>query len=188
MDNMEQAADYKKIITRLAEEHIDARIPNGLPQHASILIEAMFLNASEEIRVFTKNLSDDVFGVPDVVSAVKKFLSKPCAKLKILLQQPSDLNNLSTHPLLDAFFNIRDKEMLHGTVEIRNATGSYTKDEANHFTVMDNDSFRFETDHHNCKAVANFNEPKIAKKLITAFDSAFSMAKTTPPLFELKAS
>lgn len=187
MNDIEQLADYKRIITLLAEEHIDARIPNGLPQHAAILIEAMFLNATKEMRIFTQNLCVEVFGKPEVLAAARKFLSKPHAKLMILLQQPSDLSKLGTHPLYQVFSQIRDKELLHGAVEIKNATGSYTKDDANHFTVMDADGFRFETDHHKCKAEANFNDTKIAKKLIGAFDAAFGMAGPIP-LFEIKAS
>lgn len=185
--NMGQINEYQEIITRFATKRTNVRIPNGLPQHASILVETMFLNATAEMRIFTKELTKDVFGGPAILAAIKQFLSKPYASLKILLQLPQDVEWTKEHPLFHVFNEFKDKNILHGAVLIKSASGSYSKDEANHFAIMDNDGFRYETDHYNCKAIANFNEPNIAKKLIGVFDSAFEM-ENSQPIFELKAS
>lgn len=184
---MEQIDEYREIIKRFAIKRTNVRIPNGLPQHATILIETMFLNATAEMRIFTKELNKDVFGGTAILSAVKKFLSKPYSNLKILLQVPQGLEWTKEHPLFQVFSDFQDKNILHGAVLIKSASGSYSKNDANHFTVMDNDGFRYETDHCSCKAIANFNEPNTAKKLIDVFDSAFEM-KNCQPIFELKAS
>lgn len=179
--------EYREIIKRLASKRTDARIPNGLPQHATILIETMFSTATAEMRIFTKELNQDIFGEPKLLGAAKKFLSKPYANLKILLQSPQDVEWTQEHPLFQVFNDLNNTNLLHGGVVIKNASGSYSTDDVNHFTVMDNDGFRFETDHYNCKAIANFNEPKTAEKLIKVFDSAFDMPKAQL-IYELKAS
>lgn len=185
---MDDILEYRTIIERFARDRIDARVPNGLPQHASILIETMFRSATAEIRIFSRELDEKVFGSSEIKNAVIKFISnKPYANLKILLQKNHDEKWINNHFLVNA---IKQIDGLHGRVEIRNAAGSYAKDDTNHFAVMDNDGFRFELDHDNCKAVANFNEPKTAKKLITAFDEAFKISRENfiTPLFELNQS
>lgn len=187
MSNMDQFNEYRRVIAYLASNRINVRIPNGLPQHASILIETMFSNAAGEMRIFTQELNEDVFGKPKVLQAARKFLSKPYANLSILLQRPNNIDHFKEHPLFRVFSELKDSNSLHGAVLVKNAAGSYSEDGANHFAVMDNDGFRFETDHKKCKAIANFNDSKTAKKLIAAFDSAIELSKVEP-LFNLRAS
>jgi len=177
---------YRTMINRLAEGKVNARIPNGMPQHASILMESMFKNATAELRIFSKDLNDKVFDGVEIQKNAILFLSKPYSSLKILLQNKKDCTWIDQHPLLKKLNKFIESSKSHGSIEIRNAVGSYAKDDVNHFAVMDNDGFRYETDHVECKAVANFYEPKISKKLVDTFDLAFSFAKT--PLLLIKAS
>ena len=178
--------EYRKMIKRLAAGKVDARIPNGQPQHASILMETMFENATAELRIFTRDLNDLVFGGDEILKSALTFFSKPYSSLKILLQNNKNDDWTNQHSLLKEINRLNGSGCLHGSVEIKNAVGSYAKDDANHFAVMDNDAFRYETNHDDCKAIANFYEPKIAKKLIHVFDSAFSLAKE--PILLIKAS
>lgn len=176
---MDNANEYREIIERFARDRVDTRVPNGTPLHASILIETMFNSATAEMRIFTRELDADVFGKAEIKKAVSKFISKPYANLKILLQRSQNEDWVKSHPLIKMLNEINVCG-LHGKVEIRNAIGSYAKDDANHFAVMDNDGFRFELDHDKCKALANFNEVKTAKKLVQIFDQAFDIATAKP--------
>jgi len=173
---MEHLNEYRELIRRFANSRTNSRIPNGLPQHASILVETMLFNATAEMRIYTKELNESVYGAPEVQAALRKFLSKPYSSLKILLQDHRDQSWVSKHPMLQICEDFRHK-FGHGAVMVKTAVGSYSRG-ANHFTVMDNDGYRFETDHENCKAIANFNEPETAKKLIQVFDMAFGMPGT----------
>lgn len=173
---MEHLSEYRELIKKFASCRTNTRIQNGLPQHASILVETMLNTATAEMRIYTKELNESVYGALEVQAALRKFLSKPYSCLKILLQDGQDQSWVSKHPLLQICEDFRHKSG-HGAVMVKAAVGSYSRG-ANHFTVMDNDGYRFETDHENCKAIANFNEPETAKKLIEVFDMAFSMPGT----------
>lgn len=180
---MDHIAEYKKLIGRLAEKRVNQRVPNGLPEHAAVLLETMFSYAVAEMRIFSGDLHEIVFGKPPVLEAVSVFTSRPYSKLQILLQRPKDESWMGSHPLIVRMREIAQSNRVHGTFEIRNAAGSYASPKAHHFSVMDNDGYRFELDHDNTKAVANFNEPKVARNLINAFDEAFKIAGEDSRLF-----
>ena len=177
--------EYRQTIERFAAERINQNISNGLPQHAKILLETMFKNASAEMRIYTGDLNADIYGDVTVVDAIKTFLLKPYAKLVILLQNQQPTDWAEKHPLIKALSLIRGS---HGSVEIRFASGNYSTDEANHFAVMDNDAFRYEHNHENCEAVANFNNSKTAKQLVSVFDQVrnISISKMHQSAFQLE--
>lgn len=166
--------EYREIIEKFARERINKRVSNGAPAHASVLLETMFKHAVAEMRIFTKELNGSVFGEQHMIDAATRFLGKPYSSMKILLQEGKDEAWAKDHPLFKAIAKMGEP---HGKVEVVNASGSYAENDANHFAVMDNDGYRFEFDHEKCKAVANFNEPKVAKDLISAFDKAFELSK-----------
>ena len=175
--------EYREIIEELAQQRTNQRIPNGMPQHAAVLIETMFRNSIAEMRIFSMECSPNIFGRPEVIEAACDFLSKPYSKLRIIVQKKQEPQWALEHPLLKTF---KELEELHGEVKVVNATGAYADADASHFAVMDNDGFRYEFDHDNCKAVANFNEPVIAKRLLSSFDSAFGIAiQNSNPLYQL---
>lgn len=172
---MNNVNEYRAIIERFAHERINQRVSNGMAVHAAVLLETMFKHAAAEMRIYTGELHQDVFGQSGIVDAAKGFLSKPYARLRILIQKKHDLAWVHGHPLLKA---INDMAAPHGDLEVRFASGVYASDQANHFAVMDNDGYRFELQHENCQAVANFNEPRVAKNLLSVFDQAFELGVT----------
>lgn len=183
---MDDIREYREIIERFARNKVDARIPNSLPLHAAVLIETMFRTATSEMRIFSRQLDEVVYGREEVLGAVARFVSIPYTTLKILLQKPQDGSWLE-HNALIGMLDTLCKDRTCGKVVIRNAVGSYAQDDANHFAVMDDDGFRYETSHDNTQAVANFNEPKTAKELASAFDIAFGISKAhqEAPLYAL---
>lgn len=176
MDNMNHN-EYREIIEQFARDRVDQRVSNGMPMHAKILLETIFKTAAAEVRIFTGELNESVFGDKELKRSVKKFLSKPYSNLQILIQKENDNDWMSKHPFISFIKSLESSEVPHGSVEIRFAQGAYSSDEAKHFSVMDNDGYRFEHDHSNTLAVANFNEPKTAQQLRLVFDVAFSNAK-----------
>jgi len=166
----EEVLAYKKVVGRLAKGQICQQIPNEHPMHAAALIETMFDNAEKDVRIFTGKLAKATYDQPDLVAAAARFLERPGARLRILVQRQLTHADLQDRALL-AKLNESVK------LEIKQATGSYAESDANHFAVMDERGFRFELEHSKSEAVANFNEPRIARELIAAFDTAFSMGK-----------
>lgn len=178
--------EYRQIIEKFAREHIPQRVPNGLPQHAAILLETMFKYAGAEMRIFSGELHEGVFGQPSMIDAVVGFIEKRYSSLRILLEKEKDDDWVRNHPLVKAISQVGEA---HGHAEIRCASGLYAGGKANHFAVMDNDGYRFERDHASCRAIANFNEPDVAKSLIQAFDVAFDLAGLqSKPIFLMPAA
>jgi hypothetical protein len=166
----EEILTYKKVVGRLARGKICQQIPNEHPMHAAALIETMFDNAEKDVRIFTGKLAKATYDQPDLVAAAARFLERPGARLRILVQRQLTRADLQDRAMIA---KIHESPKL----EIRQATGSYAESDANHFAVMDEHGFRFELEHSKSEAVANFNEPRIARELIAAFDSAFAMGK-----------
>lgn len=159
---------YRDLIHHLARHKINSRIANGKAEHAAALFEGMFRTAENEVCIFTRNLEPRVFDQPRVAKAAWWYMQNPAAKLNILVQ---DQSGLATREIVKLARLPRRK----GIVQIRLAAGSYRQNDAKHFAVMDGRAFRFEFDHENCSAIANFNEPGVASELQTAFLAAFSM-------------
>lgn len=171
--------EYRKIIQHLAAEKINRRIPNGKPAHAAILLEAMFTKADRDMRIFSRSLDESTYDNADLIDAAQRFLSRPATRLRILLQNRIDVSALKSHPLIKALSEMTAALTTahEQKLQIRFAEGAYSKDSAKHLAVMDDLGFRFEVDHDKTQAIANFNEPRVASELATAFDRAFMMAK-----------
>ena len=162
-----EVIEYRRLIHRLASGAIDQRIPNGKPIHAAILLEAMFEHASSDVRIFTGAMSPRTYDAPFLVEAARRYLSRPGRSLKVLIQKKVD--GLHDRPIMKAIAGAPG-------LAVRFARGTYATDAAKHIAVMDTVGYRFEAEHSTTSAIANFNEPKVASELATAFDRAFSMA------------
>lgn len=166
------ALEYRQLIERLAMGGVNQRIPNGVPLHASILLEAMFRHAKADIRIFTGVLSEKTYDYQGLIVAARRFLSRPGSRLKILLQKPQSKAQLEQRQLIRVLTDVGENR---GDLDVRCAQGVYATEAAKHFAVMDEQGFRFEIDHENTRAIANFNEPDLAAELTLTFDRAFSL-------------
>ncbi len=169
-----EIADYRQLIEELARKSMNQRVSNGQPQHAAILLETMLKRARESVRIFTGELSPEAYDAPGLVEAALQFVGKHGSRLRILLQERHTREWTMGRPLVKSVDV--NKANLCGTLEVRCATGAYAGPAAHHFAVMDEQGYRFEHDHSKMRATANFNEPKVARSLITAFDLAFGIA------------
>jgi len=167
---------YRQLIERMAKNRVSQRIPNDVPEHARVLLETLFNFAKSDVRIYTGQLWDNVYGSAGLVEAARQFIDRG-GRLRVLVQKPMNEHDAAEHPLLK-----RLGTCTRGTVEVRCATGIYATDKAKHFAVSDTTGYRFEHDHSQTKAVANFNEPSVAIELATAFDQAF-LRFSLPPVF-----
>ena len=107
-------------------------------------------------------------GVPITVKENKKVLKhKNNKRLKkrsisktITVKKPTDrIIVKQIHP-----DHIKEIEMIYG--------------EATHFSIFDNEKFRYEYDSENYKAFGSFNQPETSQKLIELFDRIFNDPKS----------
>src|SRR5437899_3306544 len=61
--------DYREAVETLLRLASGKVISNSLPSHAAILYEVFFKHAKNQIRIFCRNLADEVFGRQTVVDA-----------------------------------------------------------------------------------------------------------------------
>lgn len=167
----EEIQSYRQFIEVLARDNVNQRIPNGHPVHASVLVEAMFEKAEREMRIFTGSLAAETYDEPLLVDAACRFLTKPRSRLRILLQQPMQKTDVLSRKMVSEILAMRARRV--GTFDVRVADPAYAHDD--HYAVMDDGGFRFEVDHTETTAVANFNEPSVARELASGFDVAFGL-------------
>ncbi len=171
---MADGDEYRKLIEELASKSINQRVSNGQPLHAGILLETMLKRARSRVCIFSGNLDPAAYDQPGILDAVVQFMRRSGARLRILLQETQARELLMQKPLVRILDE--NKATAMGVTEIRCAKGPYSTPRAHHFSVMDDHAYRFEVDHAKMQAFANFNEPKVAKDLLTAFDQAFDIA------------
>jgi hypothetical protein len=157
-------SEYFKLIDKCAETQETFTIPNSEPKHAIYLLKTLFKNANFAIRIFTGRLFEGVYGNEDLKEEARNFLRKDANNsVRIAYQEPLDITNC-------AFIQtILNDEHRKGSLKVWNANEKFN-DLNNHFAVMDERAFRFETDHTNTKAIANFGDPENAKRLVDFFD------------------
>jgi hypothetical protein len=157
----DQMSDYRRLLEKLARDRVSERMPSGPTQEAD-WFEVCFLYARSEVCAYVAQLDGHPLVRSQVRAAIQTFLSRGTTRLRLLVR---------TQPTPDAVRKIADLAPCAGVVDIRRAAGSYAKEDAKLFTVMDRVGYRFE-EHHNL-VVANFFEPKVAQRLQASFDDAF---------------
>jgi hypothetical protein len=160
--------EYFKLIDKYAKSCEDFTIANSAPKHAAYLLKTLFEKAQSTIRIFTGELFDAVYGDKDLLKQAREFLRKDKNNsIRIAYQKSLDIENSS---LIQTILSDDQKK---GSLKIWDASKKF-EDFNNHFAVMDDKAFRFETDHTNIKAIANFGDPVNAKRLANIFDTISS--------------
>ena len=173
-NTMNPNMDYYGIVERCASNLENFQIANGKAEHARHIIKLFFDVAANKVRLYSGNLTEttpsgvDVYRLDKLIQSAIRFLRLPDAKLQILLQH--ELDKGPNHSLLTA---IREKGLLD-KVEIRQIDSSDSlATKGMHFMTVDDRSYRLETDDCNTLAIANFWDPKLAKRLGKVFDTVF---------------
>jgi hypothetical protein len=166
---------FRAYVRNLAKNRVGERIRTSSKRHAIAIFEAMFGSATKKICIFTEQLLPDVFGAAEVIDAAGSFISRPQTILQVLVQTPKVQSNWGEHPLFRALTSGPPEG--RGRIVARAATGSYARDTAHHFAVVDEVGYRFEVQHDTAEAIASFSEPTTAKQLQVAFDEAFNLSQ-----------
>jgi hypothetical protein len=163
------ADEYRDLVKLLAERKISLNIDNGYEDHARALIETIFSSSKKSIKIYSGKLDKDFYGKGSLSTSFSDFLkNNEKATLEIIVDdglRKEELTSLqSNFPGRFVFFDL-------SATEIR-------PNEGRHFIVGDGVSYREEKLHSlddsvkECKAVANFNDPKKAGALSDCFDLA----------------
>ncbi|MDD1778375.1 MAG: hypothetical protein LUQ65_09430 [Candidatus Helarchaeota archaeon] len=177
---MSISESYKEIIQRCAKNDENFVISNGHASHATFLFKTFFEKAQSEICVLSGQLYEEVFDNNELINQAISFLEGNKERtLKIAFRDnvpPTEILNRGFVKALISKPEIKDQ------IKIWNASASCQDIISNHFAVIDAKAFRFEIDHENRKAIANFGDKKSAETLDILFDLVVSQSeKVTIP-------
>jgi hypothetical protein len=155
---------YRALILERLQARDGTPIPNGTIAHAALLVEAMFKNASDKIRILTGELNARVYGAPEIVAAARQFLADADHSLEIIFECEFNDNDAARHPLLAALGPGANVTLWRLEPKFRQAVTA-------HFALMDEDSYRYEADKTKDSAVAAFGDREFTESLIRLFEN-----------------
>ena len=164
--------NYFAIIDECAREKKDLVIHNGDARHAAYLLETFFRNAVSKISIFSGKLFDGVFDNSVLNNALENFLKKSGTRVDIICQEQLTSEDFKKSVFLRTLAKFKKKVWLGDASKLDIG-------KLNHFSIMDDTAFRYEFDHENKRAVANFGRPDVARDLEEVF---FSLKKVSEEL------
>ena len=153
---------YRSAVIAAIQSRNDDTIYNASIEHASIIIEEMFLGASQSIDIFTGRLNADVYGRDFIIDAAKEFLKKG-HQLNVLFEENILDGDIGLHPFIRGVSQLKE-------IEVRRLKQELKKPEF-HMILMDEDCFRFESDKRKPDAIAVFGNRKIFQNLREIYTS-----------------
>jgi hypothetical protein len=154
--------DYREEVERLALERTGEPFYNSSLDHTAVIIEKMFRHAAREVCIISSHLNARVFGREEVVNEAQAFLGNANHRVRVVLE-----DNIAT--LSDGHELIREFRKYPESVEFRHMSEPIREVVKYHFTLADDDSYRFEPDKTKWAAVAAFGDQQGASRLASAF-------------------
>jgi hypothetical protein len=165
----ESAADlqeYRKIVASVAGAADGRVIVNRSGSHASVVIEHIIRAATSSLDMLTGHLHEPIYGAAEIMIAMREFLDRPAARLRVLSEQ----RIADSHPIRALIACARAEVDLRVMPDPLAAITDF------HFILADGRSFRFEGDKHTFEAHAQFGEQKLGERLKAVFERLFAQA------------
>jgi hypothetical protein len=153
---------YWDQVERAAKLRTGEPIYNGSVEHAAVIVERMFAHAEKQLSFLCHGLNPRVYARTETLEQARLFLANKDHKLRILIEM-EDTDDLKIHPFFREFGHLPNVTVRQVKPEIRNAYNY-------HLSVMDDDSYRFESDKEKHVAVAAFGDKVGAANLQGIFD------------------
>lgn len=156
-------AEYRQHVRTLASKRDGQPIYNATVEHASIVVEHLFSNATRRVDILSGSFNARVYGRTTVVEEAKLFLgSSADNRLRIILEEDSPRDRL-VHPFFKACREWPNLELRIASQEVKDQYGF-------HFVLMDDDSYRFEIDKAKPSAIAAFGHKEGAQNLAGVYE------------------
>lgn len=164
---------YKAYIEHLANNRINENFINSDEVHALQVLIQIFEHSQKTIRIFASNLCSSVPNKPEYILTISDFIERG-GELRILLNA-YDSSSALTSALMKrlAYFKLNGRKI---SLKQTDAKPYYASDPIKseiHFTIGDSDAYRIETNIETRTADCNFNNPTLATKYVTFFDTLY---------------
>jgi len=141
---------YRAQIDRLINGRAEKEyMLNGSEAHAAIIIERMFANAENQMRILTRRLDPAIYADEEVLAQVESFASDPNTVTNIIVEDIS-AQSLSVHRLFKL-------AQVLPNVHIHRLPEHLSEKIGFNYSVMDRRGYRFEDDKTQVNAIARFN-------------------------------
>jgi len=157
---------YRESVQQLMTSRSSKPVSNGKPEHAAVLFELFFKNASNYVKIFCHNLDARVFDCPEVIEAAADAAKRGIAIDIIVQNQPQSTKFLQRLEALDKKESIRLDLVKNAGVSNAKLNGL----EVN-FAVMDGYAYRIEPDSSKLEAFACMNHPATGNQLVSSYNS-----------------
>jgi hypothetical protein len=161
---MEDLKLYQQLVDTCAKDNSKDILPNAGQMHASIAMSKLFDKTSERVRMVVGKFSGEVSNQPNYINSLTQCINRGIKFQVVFLDgrnEDSDAYKaLKTAGDNVTFFDANDtlrKQLINNGKPY-------------HFSVFDDNKFRFETDTEGFVAWFSFNDKLNAKSLIKTFD------------------
>lgn len=143
--------------------------------HAKIILENLFINADNHIRMAANTLNNEVVNSREYRDAMSVFLDKDNTRLDIIITRIPGKSEVNMDDSLYGML-LNHRAYADGRITVKSGDGKSFRDkdgERVNFCTGDDMMFRLEDNIEARTAVANFNDPDTTHALIIMFDRVF---------------
>lgn len=165
--------DYRRITEYLSCHNIDSEFSCiGIDKNA-IVLQSIFNNAEESIKIFSEALDSQVVLNENFLNALCTYI-KSGKKLEIILERIPQVKSQALKRVLEASkesaYDVHCKLAEYDFIE---SLKRLCKGNIYYFVVSDNRSYKVQIEKKYFKAICNFNDQPIANELTYVFDDFF---------------
>lgn len=143
--------NYRAQIDRAIYEATGDVVMNGSTDHAAVIIERIFANATNSVRILSRRLDPRVFGTNEVLEQARVFTADPDRKISILVEELT-VEKLAQNPLVQTL----RPYILSGDAKVGLVSEARRKTLPFNFTLLDKLGYRYESDKNKAVAHASF--------------------------------
>jgi len=158
LDNL-SLMDYSVKVRKAARLKDGTALYNGSAAHAEIILTNLWESASENVKVLSQCLSEEVYNSDALIDAAQGFLNRPNTSAVILIEDKPEATN-RFYKAMQAHANVtisRVPDSEHGRYDFSMMT-------------VDDESYRFAEDKFEMTAVAAFGDKENGTHLSSVFD------------------
>jgi hypothetical protein len=167
---------YKEFVRFLSENRVRKEFLNSDQEHALSVFINLFGQASKIVRIFAGCLSVELSNRPEYIVAISDFIERG-GDVRILLNKYDESLIIKSNLMRRlSYYSSIEEYREHIKIKSTKKKFFYVEDPDKkelHFTVVDENAYRIETDVEERSATCNFNNPENAKVLVKLFDELY---------------
>lgn len=170
---------YREFVRILSEKSDDRIFLNKGADHALIVLERIFKQSNDTVRIFAGNLCLTVGNKPEYILALSDFIERG-GRVRILLNNYDEKLAMNSNLYMRlAYYKSEGKDIIVKKTNAKPYQESDQERKEVHFTVGDNKAYRIETDTNQRAAQCSMNRPDTAEMAAKFFDGLFNSGEST---------